>query len=198
MSNQLLNIGPQHAEKPERTDPYLIPAFGVANRLSRWAWLCAYQLFFRYTPVPLFRWRAFLLRLFGARLGPSNYFYPSARIWAPWLLETGDCVTVAQGVELYNPGGIRLDSHAIVSQQAFLCGASHDYNSPDFEFIAAPIVVEKYGWVCARAMVLMGVTLGVGAVLGAGAVATRSLEPWAVYAGNPAVRIKERKRFIQE
>jgi putative colanic acid biosynthesis acetyltransferase WcaF len=197
MSDHMLTTGPHRVAESERFDPYLIPAFGFADRLSRFAWLCAYQLLFRFTPVPLFRWRAFLLRLFGAKLGPANYIYPSARIWAPWLLETEDCVTVGRSVELYNPGGIRLNSHAIVSQGAFLCGASHDYDSPGFEFISAPIIVERYAWVCARAMVLMGVTVAEGAVLGAGAVAARSLEPWSVYAGNPAVRVKERKRIVR-
>jgi putative colanic acid biosynthesis acetyltransferase WcaF len=39
-----------------------------------------------------------------------------------------------------------------------------------------------------------GVNVGEGAVLGLGSVATRDLEPWSVYAGVPAVKVKERKR----
>jgi putative colanic acid biosynthesis acetyltransferase WcaF len=42
--------------------------------------------------------------------------------------------------------------------------------------------------------VLPGINIGEGAVLGLGAVATRDLEPWAVYAGSPAVKVKERAR----
>jgi putative colanic acid biosynthesis acetyltransferase WcaF len=54
--------------------------------------------------------------------------------------------------------------------------------------------VGAYAWVCARASVGPGVRVGEGAVLGLGSVATRDLEPWGVYAGVPAVKVKERKR----
>ncbi len=49
-------------------------------------------------------------------------------------------------------------------------------------------------WICARACVSPGVDVGEGAVLGLALVATRDLEPWGVYAGVPAVKVKERKR----
>jgi putative colanic acid biosynthesis acetyltransferase WcaF len=54
-------------------------------------------------------------------------------------------------------------------------------------------VLEPYAWVCARAIVLPGVTVGRAAVLGAGAVAGKNLEPRGVYAGNPAKKVGERK-----
>jgi putative colanic acid biosynthesis acetyltransferase WcaF len=49
-------------------------------------------------------------------------------------------------------------------------------------------------WVCARASVVPGANVGDGAVLGLGSVATRDLEPWTVYAGVPAVKVRERVR----
>jgi putative colanic acid biosynthesis acetyltransferase WcaF len=45
-------------------------------------------------------------------------------------------------------------------------------------------------------MVAPGVSVGEGAVLGMGSVATRDLEPWGVYAGVPAVKVKERKQPV--
>lgn len=64
--------------------------------------------------------------------------------------------------------------------------------------ISAPIVVEKYAWICARATVQMGVTISEGAILGLGAVATKDLEPWSIYAGVPAKKIKNRPPLIPE
>ena len=55
--------------------------------------------------------------------------------------------------------------------------------------------IDAYAWVCARACVAPGVNVGEGAVLGLGSVATRDLEPWTVYAGTPAVKVKERRQF---
>jgi putative colanic acid biosynthesis acetyltransferase WcaF len=137
-------------------------------------------------------WRATLLRAFGAELGRSCYIYAGARIWAPWNLVCGDCVAIADGAEIYNPAPVTLGDHAVVSQGAFLCGASHNYDDPTFPMVWKPIRVGAYAWIGARATVQMGVTIGEGAVLALGAIATRNLEPWSVYAGIPARRIKSR------
>jgi hypothetical protein len=93
---------------------------------------------------------------------------------------------------VYNPEQVTLGSHAIVSQQAYLCGATHDYEDPAFPLVAFPISIGPYAWVCARATVQPGVSVGEGAVLALGSVATRNLDPWTVYAGVPARRVKTR------
>src|SRR5262245_5914913 len=174
-------------------DPYLRPAFSIGNRLRRAFWAFSWLLLFRFTPVPCFWWRSMLLRVFGATIGPKNFIYPSARIFAPWLMKTEAVVTIGRGAEIYNPGGVILAHHSIVSQNAYLCGASHDYDAPEFPFQSKPIVLGPYSWIGARAIVLPGVTMGEGSVLGAGAVTARSLDSWWVYAGNPARRIKPRR-----
>ncbi len=175
-------------------DPYKRPAFSSADRLRRLGWNLCWQVLFRFSPRPLHAWRSALLRLFGAHLGPECHIYPGARIWAPWNIHAEDSVAIADGAEIYNPAPMRFGSHAIVSQGAYLCGATHDYDHPDFPLLAYTTDVGAYAWVCARAVVSPGVNLAEGAVLGLGSIATRSLEPWGVYAGVPARRIKERQR----
>ena len=176
-------------------DYYSSPAFSVGNRARRLVWNVVYQIFFRHSPKPLFIWRIFLLRLFGAKVHSTAYIYPKAVIWAPWLLRCGEFATIADGVTVYNPGGVSLDHHAIASQDSYLCGATHDYNSPKFPLISKAIALEPYSWVCARAIVLPGVTLSEGSVLGAGAVTSKSLDSWSVYAGNPAVKVAARTKI---
>ena len=141
-------------------------------------------------------WRAFLLRRFGAKIGPNARIYPRARIWAPWNLVCADLVGIADDAVIYNAAEVRFGSHAIVSQQAYVCTATHDFDDPAFPMTVAPISIGSYAWVCARACVLPGVSIGDGAVLALGSIATKNLEPWQVYAGNPAKRIKPRRRFI--
>jgi len=99
-------------------------------------------------------------------------------------------VAVADGAEIYNPSLVRLDDYAIVSQGAFLCAASHDYTRWTFPLVTRPIVVGRYAWVAARAIIQMGVTLGEGCVVGAGSVVTRDLPAWTVCGGNPCQIIK--------
>jgi putative colanic acid biosynthesis acetyltransferase WcaF len=173
-------------------DPYLRPSFSVSNRMGRLAWSIVWALFFRPSPRPFHARRAILLRGFGAKLGPNCHFYPRSRVWAPWNLECADGVTLGDEAEIYNPSLVTMGSHAIVSQQAYICGATHDYNDPAFPLISFPMSLGAYSWVCARASVSPGINVGEGAVLGLGSVATRDLEPWTVYAGVPAQRVKQR------
>src|SRR5580698_9494182 len=176
----------------QSADPYLSPSFSVSNRMGRLAWSIVWTLLFSTSPRPLHSWRAFLLRGFGAKLGPNCHFYPRSRVWAPWNLECADGVTLGDEAEIYNPSLVTMGSHAIVSQQAYICGATHDYNDPAFPLISFPMSLGAYAWVCARASVSPGVNLGDGAVLGLGSVATRDMEPWTVYAGVPAQAVKQR------
>ena len=179
---------------PTPGDPYLRPAFSRHDRLLRLIWQICWSLFYRLSPRPFHAWRSLLLRLFGATLGRNCHFYPASRIWAPWNLVCADQVTAADGVEIYNPAPMHFGSHAIVSQGAFLCGATHDYNDPAFPLIARTMSFGAYSWVCARASVAPGVSLGEGAVLGLASVATHTLDPWTVYAGSPARPINRRER----
>jgi putative colanic acid biosynthesis acetyltransferase WcaF len=194
MPREIAYNAAQDLQHPSSSDPYVRPAFSLANRLRRMAWNFCWLLLYRFSPRPFHAWRALLLRIFGARLGPRCHFYPNSRVWAPWNLLCADHVCAADGVEIYNPALIQLDSHVILSQDAYLCGATHDYNDPAFPLLAFTMHIEEHAWVCARASVAPGVHIGAGAVLGLGSVATRDLEPWSVSMGVPAVKIKDRNR----
>ncbi|HEY8998631.1 MAG TPA: putative colanic acid biosynthesis acetyltransferase [Edaphobacter sp.] len=182
-----------HISADTAADPYLRPAFSLGSRIRRLIWNLCWLLFYRTSPRPLHAWRSLLLRAFGAKFGPNCHFYPGSKIWAPWNLLCADQVTAADGVEIYNPGPIELGSHAILSQEAYLCGATHDYDDPAFPLIAYRMTIGAYAWICARASVAPGVSVAEGAVLGLGSVATRNLEAWTVYAGSPAVKVKDRR-----
>ncbi|HEV2576393.1 MAG TPA: putative colanic acid biosynthesis acetyltransferase [Acidobacteriaceae bacterium] len=175
-------------------DPYTRPAFSFSNRVARLLWNITWLLLYRPSPRPLHAWRAMLLRLFGAELGPDCHFYPASRVWAPWNLRCADHVAAGDGVEIYNPSPMHFGSHVILSQDCYLCGATHDYNDPAFPLLAYTMTIEPYAWICARASVAPGIRVGEGAVLGLGSVATRDLEPWTVYSGHPAQPIRQRQR----
>jgi putative colanic acid biosynthesis acetyltransferase WcaF len=182
------------ASAAKAVDPTLLPAYGLRNRTGRALWNLCWALFYRTSPRPFHAWRTMLLRLFGAKLGPACHFYPRSKVWAPWNLICEDRVTLGDDAELYNPSPFYLESHCIVSQGAYLCGATHEYNDPDFLLISFPIRIGAYAWICARAIVHPRVNVGVGAVLGLGSIATRDLEPFGVYSGAPATKVKERLR----
>jgi putative colanic acid biosynthesis acetyltransferase WcaF len=177
------------------SDPYTQASFSLGNRVMRALWGVVWLLFFRPSPRLLHAWRRLLLRLFGAKLGRHVNVYPNVKIWAPWQLIIGDKVGIADGVTLYNMALMEIGDCCVVSQGAHLCGGTHDIDSANFQLVAKPIKLEKNVWVCAEAFIGPGVTIAEGCVLGARAVVVKSIaEPWSVWAGNPAVKKKMRKR----
>lgn len=196
MAKQAHYNAADHISADTAEDPYLRPAFSLTNRLQRLVWGIVWLIFYRISPRPLHAWRSMLLRLFGAKMGPNCHFYPGSIVHSPWNLICADQVTAGDGAEIYNPSPMKFGSHAILSQGCYVCGATHDFDDPAFPLMAYAMEVGAYAWICARASVGPGVNVGEGAVLGLGSVATRNLEPWTVYGGSPAVKIRERKRTV--
>jgi putative colanic acid biosynthesis acetyltransferase WcaF len=133
-----------------------------------------------------------LLRLFGADIAATAIIYPTARIWAPWNLRMAERSVLGDRVECYCVDRVSLHERAVVSQLAYLCAATRDIRSLEKPLVTRPIVVERDAWVCARAFVGPGVTVGEGAVVGACAVVMKHVPDWTIVAGNPAARVRAR------
>jgi putative colanic acid biosynthesis acetyltransferase WcaF len=133
--------------------------------------------------------------MFGASLGTGCHVYPSVKVWAPWNLQLGKFVGVGDGATLYCMDRIAVGDYAVISQGAHLCGGTHDFNSANFQLVVKPIVIGARAWVCAEAFIHPGVVVPEGAVIGARAVVTRSLQqPWAIYAGDPCRQVGVRRQ----
>lgn len=167
-------------------------SFSFSNRLYRLIWSASYILFFRFSPVPLFKWRVLVLKVFGADASWDSRIYPTARIWSPKNLTIKKNATIGPRAIVYNQGNITIEENAIISQDATLCASSHDYKISSHPLILMPIFIGERAWVCAEAFVGPGVSVGKGCVLGARAVAKKSLFEWGVYDGNPCIKIKDR------
>ncbi len=164
----------------------------TANKLARTVWQLVWLLFYRPTPRLCHRWRCFLLRMFGAKLGKAVHPYPSARIWAPWNLEMGDHACLSEGVDCYCVDKIRIGAHSTVSQYSFLCSASHDYTQAAFPLVTAAITIGERVWIAADVFVGPGVTIGDGTVVTARSSVFKAIPAWVVARGNPAVPMKRR------
>jgi putative colanic acid biosynthesis acetyltransferase WcaF len=174
------------------------PTFNLRNRLLRTLWNLTWFLLARWTPPQLHKWRILLLNIFGARVSGKAYVYGSADIWAPWNLQILPLGTLGPRVQCYNIAPISIGRKAIVSQGAYLCTGTHDHRDPAFPLIARPISISDGAWVCANAFVGPGVTIGVGAILGATGVTFEDLESWTIYIGNPAVPKRRRSEAVDE
>ena len=175
-----------------KTSPFEGPSFSRRDRLARLAWQSVWLLLFRPTPPQLHAWRCWLLRCFGARIGSPCYVYNDVEIWAPRNLVMADYSTLGRRVICYSMAPVFLGERAVVSQGAYLCTGSHDYESETFQLFARPIVIGADAWICAEAFLSPGVSIGTGAVIGARAVVTRDQPAWMVCAGNPCRPLKPR------
>lgn len=154
-------------------------------------WRIVNATLFRVTPTHCLRvaW----LKLFGAKLRWRHTIYPSVKIYAPWNLEITNGSVLGPRVEVYNKAMVKLHGGVVVSQDSYLCTASHDVSSPVMELVTKPIEIKSNAWIAAKSIILPGVTIGEAAVVGAGSVVTKDIAPWTVVGGNPAKFIKKRE-----
>jgi putative colanic acid biosynthesis acetyltransferase WcaF len=95
-------------------------------------------------------------------------------------------------VHIDNLANVAIGANACVSQEAYLLTGNHDYTSTQFTLITGEIVLEDGAWVGARSIVCPGRTMRRNAILTAGSVLTRDAEANGIYAGNPAVLVRQR------
>jgi len=148
---------------------------------------------FRFSPRPMFGWRRWMLRAFGATVGRDAHVYPSTRIYIPWNLVLGREASIGEDALVYNLGPVTIGERATVSHRAHLCAGTHDHTDPGMPLVRPPIAIGDEAWICADAFIGPGVHVGEGAVCAAGSVVVRDVPGWQIVGGNPARPIGERK-----
>jgi putative colanic acid biosynthesis acetyltransferase WcaF len=156
-------------------------------------WWLVQATLFRLSPQICYGWRRFLLRLFGAHVGPGVLVRASAEIIYPWKVWIGAHSWIGDGAKLYSLGEIRIGPNSVVSQYAHLCAGSHDASSVTFDLQALPITVGAECWVASEVFVAPGVTIGDGTVVGARSTVFHDLPPGMICYGNPARPVRRRK-----
>jgi maltose O-acetyltransferase len=134
-----------------------------------------------------------------------------------WLAGFGPGTCVQRGCRFLNGRKVRLGSRVVVNfgclldgrhypidigddvsigPEAALLTLGHDPDARDFATRGGEIVIGARAWIGFRAIVLPNVTIGEGAVVGAGAVVTKDVAPYAIVAGTPARVIGRRSRGL--
>jgi len=91
---------------------------------------------------------------------------------------------------------IRIGQDVSIGPEATILTLGHDPNSPDFSDQGGEVIIGDRVWIAYRAIVLPGITIGEGAVVGAGSVVTKDVEAYTIVAGNPARVIGKRSPYL--
>ncbi len=120
----------------------------------------------------------------------------------------GSHIHISAYVALYGSKGIVLEDYSGVSPHSTIYSAMDDFSG---NFLVGPIHPEEYtnvlgGVVTVKRCVQIGcnsvvfpnVTIGEGSIVGAYTLVRRSLEPWGMYVGIPAKKLKDRSKKMLE
>jgi putative colanic acid biosynthesis acetyltransferase WcaF len=169
-------------------------AWESAGRARRALWRCAGAIGFGLVPEPFPAVRNWVLRRFGARVGPGTTISRSVRITDPWNLRIGAGSEVHFGATLDCMGSIEIGDRVRISQYANLCAGTHDLSSPGLPIVAAPIRIGNDVWIAADAFVGPNAVIGAGSVVAARSSAFGTLPEGMVCVGEPARPVKPRGR----
>lgn len=166
--------------------------YSGAGIVKRTLWYFMNHLFFTHSFFPFYGFKKIILVAFGAKIGKGFVIKPAVNIKYPWNLEVGDYVWLGEKVWIDNLDKVKIASNVCISQGAMVITGNHQFDAPTFDLIVKPVNIEDGVWIGAKAMVAPGVTCKSHSLLTMGSVATADLEPYAVYKGNPATKVKDR------
>jgi putative colanic acid biosynthesis acetyltransferase WcaF len=156
-------------------------------------WILCKSFFFQNNfPIPV-TIKLLILKAFGTKIGVNVMLKPNVNIKYPWLLSVGNHVWIGEGVWIDNLAPVIIGNHVCISQGAMLLTGNHNYKSSTFDLMVGAVNLQEGVWIGAKSVVCPNVTCASHAVLSVGSVATKNLETYGVYQGNPAVWIKERE-----
>ncbi|MCK5559754.1 MAG: colanic acid biosynthesis acetyltransferase WcaF, partial [Thermoplasmata archaeon] len=110
----------------------------------------------------------------------------------PWLLGLGNYTWIGEGVWIDNLTHVEIGSNSCISQGALLLTGNHNYKKTSFDLITGEILLEDGVWIGAKSVVCPNVKCKSHSILSVGSVAINDLEPYGIYQGNPAIKIRDR------
>lgn len=161
--------------------------------LKRILWYFTNVLFFINPLNPSSGIKVRLLRMFGAQIGKGVVIKPSVNIKYPWNLFIGNYSWIGENVWIDNLVQVTIGANVCISQGAMLLCGNHNYKKSTFDLMVKPIIIEDGVWIGAQTTVCPGVKAHSHSVLCVGSVASKDLDAFSIYRGNPAEFIKTRE-----
>ena len=122
----------------------------------------------------------------------------------PENIVLGSNIWIGDHTNIYAQGKVIIKDGTILADHVDIRTANHYYDGEDLnllpfdeKILIGTVTIEENVWIASHCVILPGVTIGEGAVIAAGSIVTKSVEPMSVVAGNPAkiVKYRDRERY---
>lgn len=121
-------------------------------------------------------------------IGEYCYIGEQVKIWSAKCINIADRVLISHNVNIFDSLTHPISARKRHEHFKAIKTSGHPKK---LDLSEKPVVIESDVWIGCLSIVLPGVTIGEGAVIGAGSVVTKDVPPWTIVAGNPAQVIRE-------
>ena len=127
------------------------------------------------------------------KVGKNLMLVPFGSVFSAETIELGHNVFIGQ--QAYFGGIITIGNNVMFGPRVTIVGADHLFavEGESVRFLkphslenARPVSIEDEAWIGANAILIGEITVGMGAVVGAGSVVTSDVPPFTIVGGNPA------------
>lgn len=122
---------------------------------------------------------------FSLYQGASIFIGPGAKL----ILNKSSFLNTNTTLNCFNY--IEIGKNCCISDNVSIQDSDNHMINNNFEKMSNPIIIKDHVWIGKNSIILKGVTIGEGAIVGAGSVVTKDVPPSTLVAGNPAKIIKE-------
>jgi acetyltransferase-like isoleucine patch superfamily enzyme len=116
-------------------------------------------------------------------IGNFTFIGPGSKIWSACKVIIGDRVLISHNVNIHDNNAHHLDSKKRHEHYLYMCN-NHGLLA-DTELNEAEINIGDDAWIGFNAIIFKGVTIGKGAIVGAGSLILKDVPDYAIVVGNP-------------
>ncbi len=162
--------------------------FGINIRLK-------IHTFFRFLKISYFRWKFKLNNV-------HSTFYIGGKGEISSDFKAGAYSYLGPRCVIYP--GVTIGEYTMIANDVRIIGGDHKYNRPGFPIIFSgrsdlkETNIGKDVWIGAYSIIMTGVNIGDGAIVATGSIVTKNIEPYTIYGGVPAKKIKMRFDTTEE
>ncbi len=143
--------------------------------------------------IPSHSLRKFFYSLAGMKIGKGSVIHMWATFFQPGNIEIGQDTVVGNHCFLDGRAKLKIGSHTDIASEVLIYNSQHDVDDEAFRAIEKPVEIGDYVFIGPRAIILPGIKIGKGAVIAAGAVVSKDVNPGQIVGGVPAEEIRERR-----